>query len=333
MSDTELQKLEDLLRRLEDAGEEALPAEDARLVARIRSFTQTLRGDQAQAETHYTLEELRELVRQRMLEHEQWEMPEHLAACPLCLEAYEVVLTGVPAVASASLERFGREGNPDWGRTLGKRRFLDLGRTAWLGIAALLALVAALGLQFYGDPSSAQVHAGGLALESNSKRLEAGKSIPRREILVAREDTQTRFDDGSALDVAKDTRFLINESHGDTIIELKQGTLTANVTKQAKDRHFEISTDLGDVIVVGTRFRVIASNESVIVFRNSSGAGSATQPATPRGSNEAITAVRVDVSEGRVRVKNRYDAIVIGAGESAILRGTTIDKYGPGELE
>jgi hypothetical protein len=304
------EQLEHLLQRLDEAGEATLPEQDARLLAQVRALGDGLRASPPADEHHYTLDELRELVRQRTLgQLPGGELPEHLAVCALCLDAYEVLLAGVPAVAPSSLERFGEIGDPDFGRPKNYklRRFA---RWGGLAVAALLVITTIFGVRLYLDGTSAQLHTGRLVRESNGRTVAVGDGIPRQIMLIAREDTRTGFKDGSALDITKDTRFLLNESHGDTTIELKQGAITASVTKRDNGKVFRIDTTLGNVRVVGTRFRVDAINEDVTRYQ----AGAA-QP-----SQETVTSVRVEVFEGKVEVRNKYDRVSIEQGQIATLR-------------
>jgi hypothetical protein len=316
------EQLEHLLQRLDEAGQAPLPAEDARLLAEVRALGDGLRANLPTDEHHYTLDELRGLVRQRTLgqfpgtpENPDGDMPEHLAVCSLCLDAYEVLLTGVPAVDPHSLSRFGEIGDPDFGQPR-HYRFRRAARWAGLAIAAMLAISTVLGVQHYLDSTSAKLHTGRLVYERNGRVVDAGDGIPRRDMLIAREDTQTRFKDGSVLDIAKDTRFLLNESHGDTTVELTRGAITASVTKRHRGKLFRIDTPLGRVTVVGTKFRVDAIDENVTRYQ----AGGA-QP-----SREAVTSVRVEVFEGKVEVTNRYNRVKIEPGQIATLReGPEID--------
>jgi transmembrane sensor len=100
------------------------------------------------------------------------------------------------------------------------------------------------------------------------------------------------FLDGSLVRVGRHTSFSFRcDRRGDTRLRLESGRVEAFVTRQ-KDREFIVSTAVGEVQVVGTRFTVATMDDE---------------------------SVSVVVKEGRVRLRTAAAVAEAAAGQSALM--------------
>ncbi len=254
---------------------------------------------------HLSLVELEGLAARRR-GGEEVELPGHLGVCPVCLELYEVMVEGVPAVSEGAMGRF--EGIYEGEEVVVRGR---IGWRRWVGVAAALIVCAGLvGVYVPMGRGTSVAEVGGLVREGGAE-VAAGAAIPVREVLVATGDTKAGFADGSGVVIQKGTRLAIEESNlGSKTVVLSEGRVEASVAKQTWGRRFEVSTPLGPVTVVGTKFSVSCGKEKVVVYGNEGKAGMESE----------ITVVTVRVTEGVVRVSNKSEEVRVGAGEVAVMR-------------
>ncbi|MCE9592283.1 MAG: FecR family protein [Planctomycetes bacterium] len=358
MHDRDLDQFERLLARLDQRKpgepEEAALTEpgDAEDLASMQELAHALadrsRGDAA----HFTLAQVTELVRQRRDQGQEWVVPDHVAACPLCLEAFEIVLTGWSETDPASLARYralfpgktedvaGRI-DPTTAPLIAPR---SRRRVPWAGlgrVAAAIAFIALLiiGWNAYNKPTgstNAMLAEGGLVIDDGvitvdealtpptaaapGNKPSAVKPIPVGQVLasgqraIATKRTKLAFRDGSTLEIEGRSRIAVEEPvSGQVTVRLQAGAVTASVTKRKPGQTFGVFTPLGDVAVVGTRFSVACEGEDVEVFQNNPGL------TAPHQSSATLRAVTVTVFEGIVRVNNRRDTVQVRAGHTATL--------------
>jgi len=263
---------------------------------------------------HFSLEELRALHEQRSRLGAGWEMPLHLAECFLCLEAFQCLQDGVPALSKAAEARFEgifhSETSVAWLRGAGFKRAARILRTA----AAILLLAAGAAVTWSLSRPAPRLDSGMFVIERDNRELAKSAELPENTLLVAGGETGAVFSDGAKTQFASGSRVMINRSLvGDTTINLHQGRVEASVPKQRPGRHFMVRTPLGDVRVVGTRFRVSTDSEKVRIYEKS-------EDSKNRTYMDRIKAVSVQVESGVVVVDNRYDHVNVAAGQSAIIR-------------
>lgn len=278
-------------------------------------LAEALANGSAADKAHFEFEELSRFAEDRRARGEKWEMPAHLSRCPLCLEAFQVILQGVPDAPPRVIERFVNIRNEP-PATAPNLVPLPSRRKALLKIAAAVAilLVGVWMVNQFGGRSSAQVSEGVVTLQ-NGRTLPSGETIPARTTITAVEPVQTGFADGSKVELAKHTRARFHETlAGSTTVALTAGEVVATVAKQERGKSFVVKTPLGVVTVVGTKFRVACHEEDVVVYQSTAG-----QPDTQR-RKDTIRAVRVTVFEGIVQVKRRSEMVLLHANQEAVLR-------------
>jgi hypothetical protein len=284
----------------------------------LRARFDVLLAGQATVEdesVHCSASELKAFARERRRQGASWDMPGHLMICPLCLEAFDVVLQGAPAVRRAALRRFFRLG-PRPGRVLSP---------AWrtgplpLQIAAALAilLAGAWGLDRASRGTTLQVEQGRL-VSAEGRALTAGAAVPGRAPLRAALPSVLTLADGSRFAVSAETLFSVRENPaGGQTVKVEAGEARFEVEPRKPGRSFIVRTPLGALEVIGTRFTVTSRPEQVTVFEHDGGSG------TFRSYRGTTSSVTIAVTEGHVRVWNRHEEAHVRAGQSATLRPET----------
>ncbi len=258
-------------------------------------------------DNHLTVESLRRCVSDRRKRGDRWEMPDHLSECPLCLAAYEVILNAEDQISPAVVRRIRRSAGiaPSIGWSSG----------FWLKAAvyALMVGVAILWMAQRHRPLVARMETGVVVMDSGPSAPAIAAGIPVRGLLRSQTVSRLRLSDGSEIRVQPGSRFEFSAT-ADAAVSLVEGEIEFEVAPQKWGRRFTVKTPLGDILVVGTRFRVTCRQESVTVFQNSP-AG-----AIPEGMDQRMWAALIRVEEGRVQVRNAHESVLLGAGETAILR-------------
>ncbi|NLE65996.1 MAG: FecR domain-containing protein [Lentisphaerae bacterium] len=263
---------------------------------------------------HLSLSELRELHEQRRRLGTDWEMPEHLATCSLCLEIFQCLQDGLPELSEAAAARFEGLFRPEE-RPAGMRgaKFQRAARILKMA-AAILLLAAGAALIWQLQRPAARLDSGAFVIERDNRELVKKAELPANTLLVAREEAGAVFDGGATALFASGSRVMIKRSPaGETTINLQQGDVEASVPKQKPGRHFKVQTPLGDVRVIGTRFRVSTESEKVMVYESSG-------ESQNRTYIDRISAVTVQVESGVVAVDNHYDHVNVAAGQCAVMR-------------
>ncbi|MFW5856637.1 MAG: FecR domain-containing protein [Planctomycetota bacterium] len=323
MSSQTSERLQSLLDRLGEGEETAadldnLTREEERWLRDLRGIAASLEPVDEADPGHYDLDTLQRLARERRTEGEGWQMPDHLSACPLCLEEFELLLGEIPTPRRSAVRRYFKQGR----KTLapfGTVLPLFTWRERVVAAAAAAVLAVALGLLFH-TPGAAEAPAirvrGEAFAHVDGRPLRRGATVANGEELVAREDAVATFADGSEVEIDRGSRLAFRvDPAGATTIRLRDGGVYASVTRRTPERPFRVETDLGEVRVVGTAFRVDCERDDVLVLT----------PAEEGLAGEARTtplrAVRVTVRAGVVRVTARDGARRdIRAGEEAVLR-------------
>jgi len=284
-----------------DAGEQQWD----RLAARIAEILRK-NGEPAK---HPDLTELREWFNQRKTNPDGWVMPAHLLQCPVCLEAFEVLVEGVPEISPESRSRY--------------RQLFEFNRPHARGIAVywpqLLATAAVLTI--IAGVFSWGLYCGHVPLDVQSGRLQVENRIPTTgrasvtagELFVAVEPARTVVADGIALDIDRASRVAFHRTPRTTVVTLASGGVSASVPPRKQGRRFAVKTALGDVFVTGTKFRVSTGDEPSVEYRND-GEGNVS------ARELDVASVTVLVEEGTVLVRNKQETARVEAGYHAVLR-------------
>lgn len=269
-------------------------------------------------ERHLSLAELQNLVQCRRQAPDAWEFPEHLSSCPLCLDLFEALESEEWPLSNQARSRYRRLFVPPLPST--ERRWTLV---PWLypltAIAAsLLIMAAGIYLLTSGTgrtPGKILDGSGTLAAGSGAV-LSAGAGVPARQEIVTETGMNLALADGSRITVAPQSQFhLVTPWIGPSTLSLSRGDVNLSVTKQTLGRTLSVRTPLGEVFVVGTRFRVKMINDNALVYQQTAGNGAI------RSYRGRIQSVVVSVTEGVVKVRNARDEVRVRAGYSAVLRG------------
>lgn len=326
---------------------EPLPASEPLAVPpEIGAWAAANRGRVKAGGRHYNLAELKLLVAQRETWGEYWDMPEHLAACPVCLALFEGLLSGVPQADPEALARMSQldaSGIRRWFRLVpALPKLARLAAVFAVLVSGAWYLVTAL------TPPAVSMVAGSVQLE-NGQEIAGGGTLPGGgATLQVTQSVTARFADGSEVVLERDSRFALETSryHGQKV-QLAEGKLFCQVAKQKEGRSFQVLTPVGEVTVVGTQF-VVASHKAPDVAPVATPAGKGTGKTEKPGlrflhpllvgvhddallkSAERPSVVTVEVKEGVVLVRNRYGYQTrLSAGQTAVLRDNlrVIDVY------
>jgi ferric-dicitrate binding protein FerR (iron transport regulator) len=291
--------------------------------------------------SHLTMNQLRELAEARKAQGEAFELPLHVAVCPVCLEAYEVMLDGEAKVSPATKSRFETIFQSRLALDFRQNPFTVFRRRRWSQIASVAAvLLVAVGVVWAFTnlitPSSTATIATGVLTTEDGTVIPVGTIIPAGKVVVAKEAVETKFADGSDLHIQEHSRFsVVKNFQGNTTVDLASGSVDAHVAKQASGNHFYVHTALGQVTVVGTRFSVTCVNDSTVVYpKGVSAPATPASPTTPAPAAVAssstpnitlspdqsrVTRVKVAVTEGLVKVSNSFETVAVAAGQNATL--------------
>ncbi len=302
-------ELEELLLEIDQSGFQiSLAGKEPVATTDLRELADSLKHASPKSDNHFDLQAIMQLAETRSEQGDQWEMPEHLSKCTLCLEAYEATLVDLsPAVALSRYEHIFNERKPataatsfNWSSNLFR-------------IAAALVFLLAAGAGFYhlSNKTTAVFNSGDLIRETG-KALTQGEAVPAGANLLAKESAVTGFADGSKVDINKDTRLSFgNALPGAATINLQEGSIKVSAAKQKQGRTFNVRTPFGEVVVIGTQFTVAYGKEEVVVYESNSGG-------QPR--KEMILTMNVNVLEGTVLMKNKHEKAFVKVGETATLR-------------
>ncbi|MBF0246155.1 MAG: FecR domain-containing protein [Planctomycetes bacterium] len=283
-----------------------LPEEEVLLAAEL---TAALDQPGVSAEKHLSYPELESSVEARGREGEAWEMPAHLMDCPLCLEIFEILLNPGEKASPLLSERCHRLLNA----VPSRRKPVFIHGQRWiLAAAALILLCLGGALYLMTRQITIQVEAGQF---QNAQGLACARNpaVDPGSVLQTTESARAVLKDGSAIPLAPATRLSFHAPLlGGTGIRLLEGKLEAEVNKQQGLDTFRIDTPLGSVQVVGTRFSVSFRSEEVTIYKSENSLNSV--------EHSKMEIMRVEVSEGVVRVSNRSETLRLGAGWRAELR-------------
>lgn len=261
-----------------------------------------------EASGHWSLEEIRRCVSVRKEQGEHWEMPPHLAECPLCLEVFDVILSGEDQVPKAVIRRLIHHVHP------------PLQGSFWRSLILKAALfLCLLGSVFFWitwqqSQKPMLIAEGSVLFADTSRPVPVDVRIPPNRVLISTSQVLVRRADGSDLFIAPHSQFELPANAADATVVLKEGEIDFAVTHQSRMRRFRVRTPLGEIIVVGTKFRVTSRCEQVTIFKNESKAE------IPSGETNRVATVRIHVTEGKVLVRNRYQEAAVPAGTTALLR-------------
>lgn len=270
-------------------------------------------------ERHLSLADLQRLLQHRRAS-EDWDMPDHLVTCPICLSLFEALNdegAGAPDDAvsrfqglwpASSASRTGLSNAFRW-------RFRLAALAASLAILATGIHVAAFGV---GRSPGRVMEGSATVLAERYVALPANSPLPSRQNIVAETEMKVKLKDGSTITVAPHSRFRVSTSWtGHTTLTLDRGEANLNVVRQSLGRTLSVETPLGSVAVIGTRFRVNSIDTDALVHEQSPGGNGEI-----RTYLEKVKAVVVAVFEGTVKAGAAHSEVIVHAGYTAVLRGT-----------
>ena len=308
------EQLERLLGKIDQspAGLKALAGEEKPWQQEWQRLSRALAEGSPAGEDHCDLETISQMADARRAQGESWELPPHLAQCPTCLELFQVVLEGVPQPSRRFLRRLRKiPGEVD------REPQVVWWASRWMMSAKIAAAIALLlGGLWLAQPvwraRALRVSEGQVAL-SNGKTLTRGGGIPEGVVIQVREFARAGFRDGSQLDLAPGSHFSFHKSgNGSTTVRLIDGAVTAAVARQVAGQEFIVLTHLGEVVVVGTRFKVTCSGGDSTGL----GSGNGSIP----NHDRTVRVVHIKVMEGHVRVRNQHEEIALEPNQVAVLR-------------
>ena len=256
---------------------------------------------------HLTPAMVRALVAERRERGDAWDMPDHLAACPECLEAFAAMLESEASPSSDCVDgwrtRVAARLHRDTPRDDTVPRIITMPRRAfsWLdaaGAAVLAAACAALFVFLVQVPAADRVSgffAPAIAQLTDGSLIEPGR------VMVPAVDATATLVDGTRVHIAADSSFAIRQRDDGVSVDLMRGSVVASVGRQQGGNRFSVRTALGEAMAIGACFRVHC--ETV--------AGAAPDALPVRMS--------VDVVEGTVRVVSALRERVLEAGATHLI--------------
>ncbi|HBC88118.1 MAG TPA: hypothetical protein DCZ94_14300 [Lentisphaeria bacterium] len=277
----------------------------------------------AARESHFSILELHELAEARKSWGEFWEMPKHLASCPVCLDCFETLLKGDTKVDEAVLVEM-RKIHPLRMFSLTLRKFEPFKLAKLAAAVAIFAVAGWYAISYFSVPSVKILD--GTLLMSDGRQMSSGSTVPDESELTAAQPTNAVFNDGSKILISKDSMISLLPSHfSNKTIQLSDGNIVCEITRQKSGRSFKVLTPAGEITVVGTKFSVdsrssrnsdSSSKELKFIHPTQLGVKDDANPA-----NNIDCVVTVKVEEGVVMVKNRHGSQnELMAGQTAVLR-------------
>lgn len=349
-----MEHFEKLLSQLDEAGPRRNGADmdhasgDREALSAMQQLAESLAARATADGSHLTFTQITDLVRDRRVQGPDWLMPEHLAGCPLCLEAFETILAGWSEPEPAALARYRALFHGRVETVAGRidpitvapfsperRRRMIAAITKVAAAVAVVAILTVAWVTWTNRPAATttallaegglviddgaitvdQAMAAGLKPSPSIKSVPVGQVIPSGQRTIATKRTKLAFRDGSTLEVESRSRVSIVEPEaGKITVRLQAGGVIASVTKRQQGQTFDVVTPIGEIAVVGTRFKVACDNENVQIFQSAPG------EASPQERRDSISAVTVTVFEGIVRVRNKLDEVRVREGQTAIMR-------------
>ena len=269
---------------------------------------------------HCSMPELRNMVLSRKSWGEFWEMPKHLSTCSACLDSFEVLLKGEDQVEESVLERM-RKLHPPKPLFISMLKFEPLKFMKMAAAIAIIIFGGWLAFEFF-SPPSIKIIEGSLRLD-DGRQMSSGSVMPDGSELTATQSSAAVFEDGSKFSIAKDSKFFLPSTRfHNKVVQLSDGNIVCEVSKQKDGRSFKVQTPAGEIIVVGTKFSVESR-----MSRNSEKKDRElhflhpTQVGVRDGGYSDNSVVTVKVQEGVVLVKNRHGVQNrLIAGQTAVLR-------------
>jgi len=286
---------------------------EARGIATALGLGSALAGLGADARGgHLSLADLESLAASRGRDPRGQGLPRHLTRCPTCLDLYEAVLAGLPAVSPESRRRFAR---------LFAGTSVSRHGGGWpirrLAAAACVAALVTAGLQLrhVAIPNPPRAVGGSCRLAGGAE-VETGRAVPSRARLVVEAGTALRLDDGgTAVRAERESNVSFSRSlRGHPVFHVHDGEVHVTAARQRPGMSVHVRTALGDVTVIGTEFRVAVGSEPIVIHEVRPDAPQ------PQAYEDRVATVAVAVTEGTVAVSTGRDRRLVSAGQSAFLR-------------
>jgi hypothetical protein len=299
-------------------GDDASDGEaEARRIAAALALGPALAGLGADARgEHLSLADLEALAATRGRDPQGAGLPRHLTRCPTCLDLYEAVLGGVPAVSRESRGRFERLFASAAAARHGHRHASGWPIRRLLAAACVAALLTAgFQLRHVAIPNAPHPVGGSCRLAGGAA-IEPGRAVPARARLVVEAGTALRLDDGgTAVRAERESNVSFTRSlRGHPVFHVHEGEVHVTAARQQPGMSVHVRTALGDVTVIGTEFRVTVGSEPIVIHE--------VRPDAPQAQayEDRVATVAVAVTEGTVAVSTGRDRRLVSAGQAAFLR-------------
>ncbi len=257
---------------------------------------------------HFSAEELIGLLEKRKKRGPEWQIPEALTKCELCLNSFEALIKMEEENISAAV--------------IAKIKSKLLHRKIWhtsfaryfVRIAAGFIIIASIWYGITKEWDKAYpTFAEGTTSDLQGNILTVGAKMPKELMLYAVDKCVAKYRDGTTIDF--DSGSIFNFKHtikGDKVLTLLDGGISAEVAKQRFWQNFTIQTDLGTVKVIGTKFDIKIAKVTTVVF---------VQEGTNVVSRQSskTSSVTVSVKEGIVAVDNGKKIVKIKSGSQATI--------------
>lgn len=262
---------------------------------------------------HFSIADLRLLADERRGCAGEWDLPVHLAGCPICLDAFQALLEGEPQASPELLHRCEMLFAPAVAMPKRAPRTMHM----WvLKLAASFMILAstAVFLRWYVGGMPVLVK-GNALVDGSDAVIAQGKNLFKDKHFTAGKDTTLKFSDGSTVALRSNTRFACTKSVlGSETVNLTQGSASFVIKRRKPAQSFKVTTPIADITVIGTRFSVTEFMDDVRVFETISSAVS-----VHRSYDARVARVTVKVEEGAVAVHNRSQSIRVPAGQTAVI--------------
>ena len=261
---------------------------------------------------HFSLADLRRLADERRACAGEWDLPVHLAGCPVCLDAFQVLLEGAPQASPELLSRSEMLFASVIAIPKRAPRIVPMRVLAWAACFLILAS-ATVFLRWYAGSMPVLVK-GNALVDGSDAVIAQGKNLFRYKHFMAGKDTTLEFSDGSVMELLSNARFAYSKSVlGSETVSLGQGSASFVIKRRKPAQPFKVATPIGEITVIGTRFTVVVATDKVRVFETSSAVS------MHRTYDDRVARVMVKVEEGTVGVSNHSQSIRVPAGQTAVI--------------
>lgn len=327
MNTRDTQQLEHLLEKLNKESSNELVAsghvaqDDLEMLTRLQTLYRELRSGEEQ-QAHYCLSELRRLAKERRRLGAEWDMPDHLASCSSCLEAYQIILEGIPhidtqmfhCIVDDTVMTDFKTGPTVKSSYSSKRNKLLFFSTITL---ALLIII----LSFVFKPIRLKIKVNeGEATTFSGRDLFGQTEVRSGELIRIHEPTQ--------ITLTGDT--VLGTKNGSIMSFIKQNNVIKIILKRGQmAMHKGPSSKSDSPIIVAPFTSITTSPESMIDVT----CKSTLDIITPDGMNknesledaESINSVKIHLSKGNATIKTQTKIVNLKAEETIIVSKNKVE--------